>query len=112
MCLLEEYAVASHNSFVEGKPRFGTVPVGEFAYRMLVGASRSSVKFRLLRTAVFECSRSGSRSTDLGLRLRFGFPIRHSVDDRTAHARFRSVTGFAVSEELWKRAVRCGRRRW
>ena len=74
MCLLQEDPVAGHNSFVEREPRLGTVPVGEVPNGRSYDR-RELGDVRLLRTAVFDCSKSGNRSMVLGVRLRFGIAM-------------------------------------
>ena len=74
MRLFQEDAVPDDDSLIERKPRLGTVPVREFTIACSYDR-RELGDVKLLRVAVFECSKSGSRSTVLGVRLRFGFPM-------------------------------------
>ena len=51
--------------------------------RMISPSQESNVQHQL-RTAVFECSRSDSRGTVLGARLRLVLPCHHCVNNLTA----------------------------
>jgi hypothetical protein len=61
---------------------------------------RELAAVRLLRTAVFECSRSGSRSTVLGVRLRFGLPLPPFCEHLDVPGRSRLTAGSGVSRCL------------
>jgi len=74
MSLFERNAVPSNYGLVESQPGFGAVPFDKFANGVIVGALRT-LEVRLLRTADFDCSRSGSFKTVFGVRLRLFFAI-------------------------------------
>lgn len=71
MRLFEADPVAGDYGPVESEPGLRAVPVNELADGVII----QLCDVRLLRTADFDCSRSGSFKTDLGLRLRLFFAI-------------------------------------
>jgi len=66
--LFEIDPVACHHSLVERKVRFEAVPIDKFTNRMIAGPLRAA-GVRLLRTADFDGSRSGSFRIVLGVSL-------------------------------------------
>ena len=64
--LFEVDPVARHHGLLEGWAGFRAVPVDELTDRVVVRAW-GAVGVRLLRTADFDCSRSGSFRTILGM---------------------------------------------
>ncbi len=65
--LLEEDPIAGNYGFVERQSGLGAVPVDELANGVVVRALRT-LRGEAVRTADFDCSRSGSRKTVLGAR--------------------------------------------
>ena len=66
MLLFEKESITKDDSSVKSQARFGTIPADEFVDGMTIGFLRTRRPERV-RTAFFDCSRSGSRSIVLGL---------------------------------------------
>ena len=108
MYLLKKDAVSRHDSFIEAS--LGSEQYQSVNSQMAWSYDRRKVgDVKLLRTAVFECSRSGNRSTVLGVRLRFGFamppfcgaPRRNGRDVDCRQAERFSVERFVSGEEAF-----------
>ena len=93
MLLLQSNAIPSHDRFVERQSWFRAIPFDELTNRMIVG-TLGARRDLAVRTADFDCSRSGSLRTVFGAFFLLGFKnlaIGAASFCRVKKDRFRSL---------------------